>query len=142
MAGEVTLGTTSQFSGIILCQTQIAMQTGAAFEGRALAQTAVTLDGNSISIIKSTSSLNDLGLGNGIVMYPNPAQNNMSITNSTNIKLTQLVIYDVSGKLINTIDLRGMQQERTIDVSNLSSGVYMIQIKGDGASTIKRWIKG
>ena len=32
--------------GIILCKTAITMSTGATLEGRALAQTAVTLDGN------------------------------------------------------------------------------------------------
>jgi hypothetical protein len=44
VAGKVTLGTTSQFKGIILCQTLIEILTGANLEGRALAQTAVTLD--------------------------------------------------------------------------------------------------
>jgi len=44
VAGQVTLGTTSQFKGIILCQTLIAFNTGATLDGKALAQTAVTLD--------------------------------------------------------------------------------------------------
>ena len=137
VAGEVTLGTTSDFSGIILCQTLIAMQTGAAFDGRALAQNAITLDANSISIL----GLDDLRLGNGIAMYPNPSQNNVTIANSTSIKLDQLAIYDLNGRLINKIDLRDMQQERTIDVSSISSGVYLVKIQGEGASTIKRLIK-
>ena len=141
VAGEVTLGTTSDFSGIILCQTLTDMQTGAAFDGRALTQTAVTLDGNSISISASSVGIDDLALRNGIAMYPNPGKNNVTIANSTSIKLDQLAIYDVSGKLINTMDLRNMQQVRTIDVSNLSSGVYMLQIQGNGARTTKRWIK-
>lgn len=46
VAGQVTLGTTSDFSGVLLCQTQIVMQTGAELNGRALAQTGVTLDAN------------------------------------------------------------------------------------------------
>ena len=44
VAGNTTLGTTSDFKGIILCKTHIAIQTGASLKGRALAQTAVTLD--------------------------------------------------------------------------------------------------
>src|SRR4030067_3428517 len=35
VAGQVVLGTTSDFKGIILCQTQIALQTGATLLGRA-----------------------------------------------------------------------------------------------------------
>ena len=49
VAGQVNLGTTAQMEGIILCQTQIAMNNGATLEGRALAQTAVTLIGNAIT---------------------------------------------------------------------------------------------
>jgi len=48
VAGIATLGTSSDFKGIVLCQTSIVMQTGAAFDGRALAQTAVTLDATNV----------------------------------------------------------------------------------------------
>src|SRR5450759_5259543 len=45
----VTLGKTSHFEGIILGQTLIALQTGASINGRTLAQTAVTLDQNTVT---------------------------------------------------------------------------------------------
>ncbi len=48
VAGEATFGATSHFEGIILSMTAITFQTGASFNGRALAQTAVVLDGNII----------------------------------------------------------------------------------------------
>jgi len=49
VAGEATLGTTSHFEGIILSMTGITLQTGASINGRALAQTAVILDGNAVT---------------------------------------------------------------------------------------------
>jgi hypothetical protein len=49
VAGQTTLGTTSDFKGIILCQTAIVLNTGATLHGRALAQTAVTLDSNPVT---------------------------------------------------------------------------------------------
>ena len=49
VAGAVTLFPTSHFEGNILAKTNIAMQTGATLNGRLLAQTAVTLDANTIS---------------------------------------------------------------------------------------------
>jgi hypothetical protein len=49
VAGAVTLGTSSHFEGIILGQTNIAMQTGATMSGRLLAQTAVTLQQNTVT---------------------------------------------------------------------------------------------
>ena len=49
VAGQTTLKTSAQFKGIILCQTLIAMQTGAKLNGRAMAQTAVTLEQNTVT---------------------------------------------------------------------------------------------
>ena len=48
VAGSVSVGTTAHFEGIALCQTLIAMNTGASWNGRLLAQSAVTLDQNAI----------------------------------------------------------------------------------------------
>jgi len=47
--GAVTLGTTSHFEGNILCKKAINLQTGASINGRLLAQTAVTLQMNSVT---------------------------------------------------------------------------------------------
>ena len=49
VAGQATLGTTSHFEGTILSQTGITLQTGASMNGKALAQTAVILDGNTVT---------------------------------------------------------------------------------------------
>ncbi len=48
VSGAVTLGTTSHFEGNILGKTGINMQTGASINGRLLAQTAVTLQMNTV----------------------------------------------------------------------------------------------
>lgn len=49
VAGQATFGLNSHFEGIILSKTGITFQTGASLNGRALAQTAVVLDGNLVS---------------------------------------------------------------------------------------------
>lgn len=49
VAGQATLGTTSDFKGIILSQTLIEMNTGTTLLGRAFAQTAVTLDATDVT---------------------------------------------------------------------------------------------
>ena len=48
VAGVTTIGTTAEFKGVVLCKTLIAMKTGATLIGRALAQTAVTLQMNDV----------------------------------------------------------------------------------------------
>ena len=53
VAGQATLGTTSVFNGNILGKTAIVMKTGATLNGKALAQTAVTLDANRVNAAAS-----------------------------------------------------------------------------------------
>ena len=50
VAGTVSLGTTSHFEGVILSKTAITFKTGASINGRALAQTAVILDKNAVTM--------------------------------------------------------------------------------------------
>ena len=49
VSGAVTFGTTSHFEGIVLGQTGINLQTGASINGRLLAQTAATLQQNTVT---------------------------------------------------------------------------------------------
>ena len=56
VGGQTTLGTNSVFNGNILDKTGIALKTGATLNGRALAQTAVTLDANTVNSPTTCSS--------------------------------------------------------------------------------------
>lgn len=48
-AGAVSIGTTAHFEGVVLAKTMVAVKTGASVNGRLLAQTAVTLQKNSVT---------------------------------------------------------------------------------------------
>lgn len=49
-AGSVAIGTTAHFEGTVIAKTMIAMKTGASINGRLLAQTAVTLQKNTVTL--------------------------------------------------------------------------------------------
>ncbi|MFT5722521.1 MAG: hypothetical protein ACI9W6_002850 [Motiliproteus sp.] len=49
VSGPVTLGTTSNFKGVILGKSKIAVNTGAKVNGRLWEQTAVTLQMNTMT---------------------------------------------------------------------------------------------
>jgi hypothetical protein len=49
VAGKTSVGTTAVFNGNILDKTAIVLKTGAKLNGKALAQTAVTLDANAVN---------------------------------------------------------------------------------------------
>jgi hypothetical protein len=91
--------------------------------------------------VESVLGLDDNVLDSSITMFPNPANASVTLSNTSNIALEKAAIYDTNGRLINTIDLSTMQQEKVIDVSALATGVYMVQIQSENASTVKRLVK-
>jgi hypothetical protein len=48
VSGQVDLGTTAHFEGIVLAKTSVTLRTGASINGRLLAQTAVSLDSSTL----------------------------------------------------------------------------------------------
>jgi hypothetical protein len=83
----------------------------------------------------------DNELNNAISIYPNPANEQVTISNSSNIALETAMIYDLNGKLVSQINLQNMQSEKMIDVSAYATGVYMVYITGEQSSVVKRLIK-
>jgi hypothetical protein len=49
VGGGVAIGTTAHLEGIVLSKTNVAVKTGASVHGRLLAQTAVTLQMNTVT---------------------------------------------------------------------------------------------
>jgi len=91
--------------------------------------------------VESILGNDDNELSAAISMYPNPASDVLNFVNGSNIALETAKIFDMNGKLINTIDLRDMQTQMSVDVSYLASGVYMVQITGERSTTMKRLLK-
>jgi len=148
VAGQTTLGTTSVLHGVILCQTQIVMSTGATFHGRAFAQTAATLDGNQVTDTVVTSINDDMIIKTFLLNqnYPNPFNPSTtiqySIERAANVTLK---VYNILGSEVVT--LVNEQQEagsysipfNTKDfVDGLSSGIYFYRLQaGSNVSTKK-----
>jgi subtilisin-like proprotein convertase family protein len=91
--------------------------------------------------IESVLGVDENALDVAIVMHPNPAQHQVTISNSSNIQLEKATIFDLNGKLISQTNLSNMVGEKVIDVSELAVGVYIVQISSDNVSAIKRLIK-
>ncbi len=72
--------------------------------------------------------IDDLELTNSISIYPNPAKTAINITEQSDLNIQQISIIDLTGKLIHA----EASNFNTIDISALSSGIYIIRIHTDG----------
>ncbi|MBT8256768.1 MAG: HYR domain-containing protein, partial [Bacteroidia bacterium] len=77
-----------------------------------------------------------------IVMYPNPATSEVRISNPQNVALKEAIIFDMTGRLVGTHDLRDTGTDTALDISNLATATYTVVIKGlEGGQLIKQLIK-
>jgi hypothetical protein len=82
-----------------------------------------------INIFKSvqlTTSLAESDGRNGFTIFPNPLNDKLFIRHTNNPLKYTIKIYDMQGKSV--IELENLT-ENEIDVSTLSAGIYMLQIK-------------
>ncbi|MFT5863808.1 MAG: subtilisin-like proprotein convertase family protein [Flavobacteriales bacterium] len=91
--------------------------------------------------VDATLGLNDFALNSSISMYPNPTDGQITLRNAGVAPLTTVVISDINGRIVSTIDVSEMNGERQISLDNLAAGVYFARISTDNASTVKRIIK-
>jgi len=81
-------------------------------------------------------SVNENFINDSFVIYPNPTTDNLTI--ETPQKAT-IEILNIEGQIIKTINSSG--KETTIDLRNLSSGVYIIKAKTERGVVVKKFIK-
>lgn len=70
-------------------------------------------------------------------IYPNPVQNELFVQLEEG-QITQLDILDLSGKVIKTIT---SSNAKSIDVSNLTQGVYMLKVYTETGVSPNRFVK-
>jgi len=73
-------------------------------------------------------------------LYPNPASNLVNITNNENMVVEQVMVYDITGKLIST-QVFNEQAEIQLKVANLASGTYMLHLQTNEGIAVKKLVK-
>jgi len=85
-----------------------------------------------------TSNVSELENKSGIKIYPNPATENFTL--QLNEEVTQLSIFDVTGKMVyvnNNLNFN----ELNLSATELGSGLFLVQTKGKTIETQKLFIK-
>ena len=74
------------------------------------------------------------------LIYPNPAQNRINIQSQEQIKVNSIQIIDNLGQVIINQETNNID-EISVDVSNLSFGVYFIKINTDNSTANYKFLK-
>jgi Leucine-rich repeat (LRR) protein len=90
-----------------------------------------------ITISNQTAGINENGVAELVEVYPNPVSNILFIQLGEQ-KATAINILDLSGKVVQTIANNNV---KSIDVSDLQQGVYILKVVTNKGVSTKRFIK-
>ena len=78
-------------------------------------------------------------LENSVSLYPNPAKEYVDIRVDGDLNVTTMEVYDVYGKLINTVNV--VENPTRINVSNLANGMYFVRVTTEAGAVTKSFVK-
>ncbi len=97
----------------------------------------IVLNGISEAALSTNSEIE-----NTFSIYPNPAKDFISISNTdTSLEINKVGIIDVNGRAIRTIILGKASNNSQINISDLSTGIYMLVINSNKGTGVKKFVK-
>lgn len=87
--------------------------------------------------VTSNLSTSENMLFEGYSLYPNPTSNIFSVASNKNELIKSVSVTDLNGRVIKTFS----SNQTTFDISELNSGIYMIEIQGENGIEIKKLVK-
>jgi hypothetical protein len=85
-------------------------------------------------------SIDDNSFAN-VEVYPNPVKENLTLSNSRNIFINSVSLYDVVGRAVKRISVNNNSAELRFNLSELSAGTYIMVLDSDLGQFEKQIIK-
>ena len=92
-------------------------------------------------VVQLPNNINENRTENQFEIYPNPAQNQITI-NRTNNKAASIIIYSLLGNVTYQSNLKDNEPYKIIDISNFANGIYFISLTDNkGEKNTKKFVK-
>nr|WP_297309092.1 choice-of-anchor J domain-containing protein [uncultured Flavobacterium sp.] len=89
-----------------------------------------------VEIVASETASNEEFFKENFTLYPNPVSNELNINAENGLELIEVSIFDLTGRKV-----KSFQNEKTLNVSDLASGTYIINIKTNEGTGTSKFIK-
>lgn len=73
-------------------------------------------------------------LSENVVVYPNPTESSILFKSRENLSNQKVAVYNTNGQLVAE---KTIQSDNSVDLSNLSSGIYVIQLSAQPNKSFK-----
>jgi hypothetical protein len=87
--------------------------------------------------IQDNSGLGELDLANNVLIYPNPAKESVEVV-SNGFTIQKVELMNIAGQIISTINSN--ETIVKMNISTLSSGVYLVKVYASEGTTTKQLV--
>lgn len=103
------------------------------------ASAAMNFDNITVKAVGGTTGTEGFA-NNSFSVYPNPSNDVLNIENTANALMQDISITDMNGRVVKTAKLNGESSVK-LNISDLTTGIYMMTIVSDKGSVAKKIIK-
>lgn len=97
-------------------------------------QSSSGLIGILAQVNQQTLEVPEYELTDDIIVSPNPTVASIQFKSEINLANENVVVYTISGQLVSE---KKIQSDNSVDLSELSSGIYIIQLTSDSKKSFK-----
>jgi len=92
-----------------------------------------TLQENRFTVVfnESVLSTDDFSIASDFKVYPKPANEQITLLNQNGSTIKELTIVNVNGSIVKRVAVANQNREQTINISDLSTGIYFMSIQTD-----------
>ena len=87
----------------------------------------------------TTLGVNSESLSKNLKLYPNPVVDELQISGLKNSENTKITVFNLLGQKMAQFNLN--QNQKSVDLNNLNTGVYLVKIKSEDGQITKRIVK-
>jgi hypothetical protein len=92
-----------------------------------------------ITVTPGTAGLNNQAVAS-FTVSPNPSSSIINIESSNNAIVNSIAVTDLNGRVVKSVEFAGVSKSQ-VNVTDLSAGIYMLNISSDKGVTTKKIIK-
>ncbi len=90
-----------------------------------------------LQVINNTVASVNENILSSVSIYPNVTSDNFTVKNTSNIALISVTLFDINGRVV----LKSNLNNSVVNVSNLSAGMYFVEINSADAKITRKLIK-
>jgi hypothetical protein len=108
---------------------------------KATSPTTGCIDTAMLNVTIGSTNISIIGQSLLCTIYPNPAKDELIISNTQKLNGSHIIIYDMIGRKMLEENITSVTNEHTVLVSELKSGAYILSIQKEGETSRIKFVK-